>query len=283
MTTVLKRPLPRQRCQVATGVPQNASEGPRRAVPMTPAPQHNSYRIPVATPVSQQSPHRPSCASATPQVAPHVVRPRSRVARMRAQQRRVKNSIVVGIGIVLISVAAIVLLLLLFSRPPDAGGKSAQGSGLEKERSAPPIVVPTRTLNAWDAVDVYEFLKVMQGTPFLAEGDMERLLGKPYNVAKSPKGEIRTHVHTGGVVQYQLSKHNPRMIGSLALKKAGEQSRDEIKRGDFETASRLLRVREHREYCLLMLRQQTEKRVFQKPAISPKPKQTPTPPRKAVA
>jgi len=126
--------------------------------------------------------------------------------------------------------------------------------------------VPAPTVAVYDAVDVYEFLKVMQGTPFLAEGDMERLLGKPYNVTKSPKGEIRTHVYTGGAVQYQLSKHNPRLINSLALKKATEQSRSDIKRGDFETASRLLRVREHREYCLLMLRAQLEGRRLAVPS-----------------
>jgi len=270
MAKVQKRPLPRQQCQVATRAPLGEQQHQYHARPMTPTSQQRPCRIPVATPVPERWSHHSLRASVTPEAAPMVGRPRNRLEMIRAREICERNRIIACTGLLFISIA-MVLLLLLFGRSRNFGRTNPTPSSAQEGRLASPTAPKDCVVDVYDAVDVYEFLKAMQGSAFLAEGDMQRLLGKPYSVTKSPKGEIRTHLYNGGAVQYQLSKHDPMVIGSVALKKAAERSRDEIKRGDFQTACRLLRVSKHREYCLLMLQQQTDKRAAPKSAAPSEP------------
>ncbi len=276
MSAVHKRPLPRQQSQ-APPTPHRSLPQDAPRVPMTKATaQHDPYRMPVATPVAAQYALQPaSTPAATPNVS-QPVRPGNRFRMLREQERRVRSGIILSAATIPVFVVVVALLVVLFTQPPGSGGTHSQtetaGSGLPTASTPAPRDKGT----VCKAVDVYEFLKVMQGTAFLAEEDIEHLLGKPYSVVQSPEGIIRTHMYSGGAVQYQLSPDNPRVIRAVAQRKANERSREEIKRGEFQTACQLLRVPDHREYCRMILEQEGKKLAAAKPADPPSPARSPT-------
>lgn len=240
MTSVCKRPLPRQKISPS----------------------------PCATQVRSLPMSRPADATSTEQPRPTAGRfssvfERDRAWRLDMLCRRARDVIVVCLAILVPCVVGSVLIVQLKKPVPV----ESHDTRLATPTPAP-SPLPRQEAPAREAVDVYEFLSVMHGSAFLDESDIPRLLGNPRSVARIAEGvSTRTHLYTGGVVQYRLSSEN--VVTRIALAEATKRPRHEIKHGDFETGYRLLRVPEYREYCLLMINTRTNGNAD--PKTSPEP------------